>query len=270
MKHDSNIGGSHGPADANSHWLNDGWTRLALRLGTVGLLLAIWQLAGDDTVALLFPTFTRTLEALAGIVADGSLPMALLITNQTLVAGFALAAVLGVAIGVVSASAPIVDRTVSPYFTLLVAVPIIALVPVVQALMGLSFQARMTVVTLFAIPYIVINTTVAVRRVDPALLEMARSYGAGRWALMREVVLPAAVPGIMTGIRIGLGQALIGMVVAELTIVGAGVGSLILEMQGRFRVAPVLAVAITVVLQGVLLISLVEWLERRMSQWSRQ
>src|SRR5690606_866164 len=143
--------------DATSHWLNDGRTRLALRLGTLGLLLIVWQLAGDDTIALLFPTFTRTLEAFTGLVADGSLPMALLITNQTLVAGFALAGVLGVAIGVLSASMPIVDRTITPYFTLLVAIPIIALVPVVQALMGLSFQARMTIVTLFAIPYIVIK-----------------------------------------------------------------------------------------------------------------
>ena len=108
----------------------------------------------------------------------------------------------------------------------------------------------------------------SVRAVDPVLLEMAASCGVGRLRLLSDVILPAAVPGIMSGIRIGLGQALIGMVVAELTIVGVGVGSLIVELQGRFRVAPVLAVALTVVLEGVLLMTLVERVEKRLSRWS--
>ncbi|MEQ9811881.1 MAG: ABC transporter permease [Azospirillaceae bacterium] len=267
MKVSFRTGGSRRAAGSSRHWSELRSARWGVRLATLAVFLGAWQWAGDDSLALLFPTFTRTLETFIGLVADGSLPLALLITNQTLVAGFGMAVIIGVTIGVLSARVPIVDRVVSPYFNLLVAVPIIALVPVVQALMGLSFQARMTIVALFALPYIVINSAVAVRRVDPALVEMARSYGAGRLAVLREVVLPASVPGIMTGIRIGLGQALIGMVVAELTIVGAGVGSLIVEMQGRFRVAPVLAVAITVVLQGVILITLAEWLERRLSRW---
>jgi ABC-type nitrate/sulfonate/bicarbonate transport system permease component len=122
---------------------------------------------------------------------------------------------------------------------------------------------------LFGIPYVLINTAVAVRRVDPALTEMALSFGASRWLVLRDVVLPAAVPGIMAGIRIALGQALIGMVVAELTIVGAGVGSLIADLQGRFRVAPVLAIAVTIVLEGVLLMTIVEWIERRLGRWSQ-
>lgn len=243
--------------------------RLAIRGMALALFLGAWQLAGDDSIGLLFPTFTRTLAAFFELVADGRLPMAIFITGQSLAVGFAIMLGLGIPLGIVIARTPLVDRIVSPYLTFLVAIPIIALVPVVQVLLGLTFAARVTIIVLFGISYVVINTAIAVRRVDPALLEMARSYGAGRWTVLFDVLLPAAVPGIMTGIRIALGQALIGMVVAELTIVGAGVGSLIAELQGRFRVAPVLAVATTVVLMGVILMTLFESLERRLSRWSR-
>ncbi len=248
--------------------MTDWRARLLLRLGTLATLLIMWQWVGDDSVGLLFPTFGRTLSAFTELVADGTLPLALAVTNQTLLVGFTLSVVCGVIFGVFSARVQLIDRVVTPYLTVLVAVPVIALVPVVQALLGLTFSARVTVVVLFSIPYIVISTAVAVRAVDPALLEMSASYGAGRLRSLSDVILPAAVPGIMSGIRIGLGQALIGMVVAELTIVGAGVGSLIVELQGRFRVAPVLAAALTVVLEGVLLMTLVERLEKRLSRWS--
>jgi ABC-type nitrate/sulfonate/bicarbonate transport system permease component len=245
------------------------WGRLALRLAALTAFLLLWQWAGDDSLPLLFPTFTRTLASGWDLLADGRLPAALLATNQSLVAGFGLAMAVGIPAGIVIARVPLIDRIVTPYLTLLVAIPIIALIPVIQALLGLSFSARVAVVVLFSIPYIVINTAVAVRRVDLPLIEMAASFGANRGTVLFDVVLPAAVPGIMTGIRVALGQALIGMVVAELTIVGDGVGSLIAELQGRFRVAPVLAVAVAVVLEGVVLMSIVEWIERRLSRWSK-
>ncbi len=243
--------------------------RLAVRLGALAAFIGIWQLAGNDTIGLLFPTFERTLDAFWGLIANGTLVTALLVTNQTLVVGFAIMLLVGVPLGIVTARVSLLDRIVTPYMTFLVAIPVIALIPVIQALLGLTFMARVTVVVLFGIPYVIINTAVAVRRVDPVLTEMARSFGAKRAAVLRDVVLPAAVPGIMAGIRIALGQALIGMVVAELTIVGAGVGSLIADLQGRFRVAPVLAIAVTIVLEGVLLMTIVEWIERRLGRWSQ-
>lgn len=243
--------------------------RIVVRVGMLLAFLGTWQMVGNDTIGLLFPTFGRTLAAFWSLVSDGTLQLALLITNQTLVAGFALILLIGIPVGIVTARIKLVDSIVTPYLSFLVAIPIIALIPVIQALLGLTFGARVTVVTLFGIPYVIINTAVAVRRVDPVLTEMAASFGASRWVIMRDVVLPAAVPGIMAGIRIALGQALIGMVVAELTIVGAGVGSLIADLQGRFRVAPVLAIAVTIVLEGVLLMTIVEWIERRLGRWSQ-
>lgn len=264
----SGINAGRAGTDGFRSFLNSKAGRCTIRGTMLVLLIGLWQMAGDDSVALLFPTFTRTFGAFVDLMADGRLPMALLITGQSLAVGLAIMLGIGIPLGVVIARIPLVDRAVSPYFTFLVAIPIIALVPVVQALLGLTFAARVTIIVLFGISYVVINSAIAVRRVDPALVEMAKSYGANRRDVMFGVVLPAAVPGIMTGVRIALGQALIGMVVAELTIVGAGIGSLIAELQGRFRVAPVLAIAITIVLVGVVLMTAVERLEKHLSRWS--
>src|SRR5215217_3356181 len=262
-------GGAPRPRWTLDTLVETGAGRMLVRVGMLFLFIGTWQLVGNDTIGLLFPTFGRTLVAFWGLVSDGTLQLALLITNQTLVVGFALMLLIGIPVGIFTARIKLVDLVVTPYLTFLVAIPVIALIPVVQALLGLTFAARVTVVILFGIPYVIINTAVAVRRVDPVLTEMATSFGASRWVTMRDVVLPAAVPGIMAGIRIALGQALIGMVVAELTIVGAGVGSLIADLQGRFRVAPVLAIAVTIVLEGVLLMTIVEWIERRLGRWSQ-
>ena len=251
------------------HLVETALGRNLVRAGMLLALIGVWQLVGNDTIGLLFPTFGRTLAAFWTLVSDGTLQMALFVTNQSLVVGFLVMLVIGIPLGIVTARVSLMDRIVTPYITFLVAIPVIALIPVVQALMGLTFAARVTVVVLFGIPYIIINTAVAVRRVDPVLTEMATSFGASPWVRLRDVVLPAAVPGIMAGIRIALGQALIGMVVAELTIVGAGIGSLIADLQGRFRVAPVLAIAVTIVLEGVLLMTIVEWIERRLGRWSQ-
>jgi len=262
-------GGAKRPRWSLDRLVDSAGGRAAVRIATLLAFIGAWQLAGNDTIGLLFPTFGRTLAAFWGLVSDGTLQLALFITNQTLLVGFLIMLGVGIPVGIITARVELLDRMVTPYLTFLVAVPVIALIPVVQALLGLTFAARVTVVVLFGIPYVIINTAVAVRRVDPVLTEMATSFGASRFMILRNVILPAAVPGIMAGIRIALGQALIGMVVAELTIVGAGIGSLIADLQGRFRVAPVLAVAVTIVLEGVLLMTIVEWIERRLGRWSQ-
>lgn len=242
------------------------WVRLGLRCLTLVLLLVSWQLAGAAGGVGL-PSFTRTMSALADLVAGADFYRALWATNQALLLGFGLAVLVALPLGLLMGRFNLVNRTIRPYLSLLIAVPVIAFIPVVQAVFGLTLSARVAVVFLFSVAYVAVNTAVGVRSTDTALLEMARSFGTRRLATIREVVLPAAVPGLMAGVRVGFGQALIGMVVAELTLVGAGVGSMIAEMQGRFQVASVTAVTLVVVFEGLLLLSLAAWCERQLSRW---
>ncbi|MFT4028902.1 MAG: ABC transporter permease [Protaetiibacter sp.] len=241
--------------------------RPLLQVLSLGALIAVWQCAGVDS-GLGFPTFTRTLTTLGTFLSTPEFWLALWGTNQALILGFALAVVVAVPLAIAMGRSRLATATVRPYLSVLIAAPVIAFLPVIQIAFGLTLAARVAVVFLFAVAYIAVNGAVGVRGTDPALIEMARSYGASRLGILYQVVLPAAVPGFMTGLRVGLGQALIGMVVAELALVGAGIGSLITDAQGRFNITAVLALTLTIVIEGIVLLTLAGVLERRLTSWN--
>jgi ABC-type nitrate/sulfonate/bicarbonate transport system permease component len=244
-----------------------GLTTFVLRVAILLAIIGLWQMAGDDEIRLGMPTFIGTMAALVEMLADGSLVGALWISNQAMIAGYLLAVVVSLPLGIAMGSSPAVERIATPYLMILLAVPMIAVVPIVQASLGLTFAARVAVVFLFSFIYMTVNTTVGVRTVDPGLKEMSRSFLASSLQRMRYVILPAAVPGIMAGVRLGLGRAMIGMVVAELSLIAAGVGSLVLDFQVRFQPAYVFAIILTVVLEGVVLMAIAGRLESRLGQW---
>lgn len=241
--------------------------KLALRLGVLVAVLGTWQLIGEEEIQLEMPTFTRTLRALGDLIADGSLIEALLITNQALVGGFGLALAVSLLLGIALGYSELLERTMYPYLFVLLATPMIALVPIIQVIFGLSLAARVVVVFLFAFIYMTVNTMTGVRTVDVGLREMGTSFGASRWQMLRKIVLPAASPAIMAGVRLGLGRAIIGMIIAELALVGAGIGSLVIEFQTRFQPAYVFAVVLAVVVEGVLLMEIAQRLESRFASW---
>lgn len=247
------------------------WLKPILRLGILALFLGIWQFLGNDEVRLAMPTFTRTVAALGDLLAagwgEGTLLEGMVITNQALVGGYVLALAVSLPLGIVMGSSRAIARVASPYLTILLAAPMIALVPIVQLVFGLTLAGRIVVVFLFSFIYMTINTMVGVREADPELKEMARSFGATRGQLLRLVILPGAVPAIMAGIRLGLGRAIIGMIIAELSLIGAGIGSLILEFQVRFQPAYVFAIVMLAVLEGVLLMEIARRIEGRFARW---
>lgn len=240
------------------------WLKPVLRVSILVAFLAGWQLIGNDRIRLAMPSFTRTLSALGDVIADGSLVQGMLITNQALVGGYLLALLVSLPLGIMMGSSRFISNLSMPYLTILLATPMIALVPIVQLIFGFTLTARIVVVFLFAFIYIAFNTMVGVRTVDPSLREMARSYGASRAQMLRLITLPAAVPSIMAGIRLGLGRAIIGMVIAELSLIGAGIGSLILEYQVRFQPAYVFAIVMVAVLEGVVLMEIARRIEARL------
>lgn len=238
-----------------------------LRVSVLVILIAIWQFMGNDQIRVALPTFTRTMAAVVDIITDGSLVKGLIETNIALVIGFALALAVSIPFGIAMGSVGVVERIAQPYLAILLAVPMIAMAPVVQIAFGLTLTARVAIVFLFAFVYISVNVMSGVQVVDASLKEMARSFGASRSQLLRRVVLPSAVPAIMAGVRLGLGRAIIGMIVAELYLVASGIGSMLVVFQVRFEPAYVLAVVLAVVAEGVLLMEITARLEERLTRW---
>jgi NitT/TauT family transport system permease protein len=241
--------------------------RLALRLVVLALVLGTWQAVGNETFRFAVPTFTATFAAFFEMVGDGSLVAGLLLSNQAMIVGFLLAVLLATPLGVAMGRNVHVDRIASPYLAILIAIPMITILPIVQAIFGLDYGARVIYVFLGSFVYLALNTAAGVRTVEPELVEMATSFGAPRRLMFRHVVLPGAVPSIMAGVRIGLTRAIVAMVLAELVFAGAGVGNLLLQYRARFESAHVLAIALTLVLEGVIVTALARRVEQRAARW---
>lgn len=239
---------------------------VAIRLGLLAVLLAGWEAAGREGGGYFLPPFTLTLAHLWVLLVDGSIVSALATSNLALLIGFPLAAAAGIPIGLVFGRRRLLDRSLSYWLDLMLVIPMIAVVPAIIVALGLNLSARVAVVVLFALPVLGMNARAAVRIIDERLAEMARSFGAGPVAVWTAVILPAAMPTLFVGLRQGLGRAISGMVVVELTLVPAGIGGLIVTYRSRFAAADLYAVTLTILLEGLLLMSLAQLVEGRLTR----
>ena len=128
---------------------------------------------------------------------------------------------------------------------------------------GLTLTSRVLLVVVFAIPMLIVNARAGVRQVDPALIEMSTSFMASERKIWRRVLLPGALPAIMTGVRLGVGRAITGMVIIELLLFAVGIGNLIINARGEFDGPTLYGVVILIVIESLILISIARWLERR-------
>jgi NitT/TauT family transport system permease protein len=185
-----------------------------------------------------------------------------------MVLGYGISVAIGVPLGLALGWSRRLDRFLSPYWAILLAVPISPLIPVAITALGLTLAARVLLVVMFTAVYLIVNTRAGVRGVDAGIKEMARSYGASSAEIWRFILLPAAAPAIFTGLRIGIGRAVSGMVLAELLLVAVGIGRLMLLYRGRFQPELLFALVIVIVLEALVLLKAMGYLERRLVPWA--
>jgi ABC-type nitrate/sulfonate/bicarbonate transport system permease component len=131
-------------------------------------------------------------------------------------------------------------------------------------------ESRIAVVFLFAIFVIIINTMTGVKQVDTVLLEMARSFGAREREIFFKIMLPAALPAIMAGLRLGMGRAVKGMVTAEMLLTLTGIGAMIMQYGSSFATDSLFAVILTILLVALLAMKAVQWIDRRLTGWKAE
>lgn len=231
--------------------------------------IAFWQLAAVISRNIGIPTFTATVEATWDLmVVDRRIWGALLDSNQTLFLGFVLSAAAAVPLGLAAGRSKALDRLLNPYTAILLAIPVAPLIPISIAAFGLSLAARVTIVVLFCVIFIYVNTRAGVRSVDHRLVEMATSFGASERTIWQKVVIPAAMPAMFAGLRIGLGRALTGMVAVELLLYATGVGRLLLEYRDKLEPAYVFATVGFVIAEALILLELARFIERKVAPWN--
>lgn len=236
-----------------------------LRAVLVLAVLAAWYAAGDDTRRASFPTPSRVMSSAADLTRSGELLPALFASNVALFWGYLAALVVGIALGAVMGVVPVIGRIARPYIVVLMAVPTIALLPLIQAIFGIDLLARVIVIFVFAFIFLALNTEIGVTSASPQLLEMSRSFGAGRWTRFSTIILPQAVPAVASGARLALGRAIAGMVLAELFLVSDGIGSLLAFYRSRMDSGAVFAIILCLILNGAMIMAVTRVLERRLT-----
>lgn len=240
---------------------------LALRLAFLAVLLGIWTLAARRAPPGLFASPTEVAVAGWDLARTGKLHPAVLASLQVFLTGTALAALVGALIGAAMGLWGWLARMLDVYVHALAATPRIAFIPLIIVVLGLGIEAKVLIVFLGAVMPMILNTFAGVRAADPELIDMARATGAGRGRILTHVILPGAVPFLITGLRIGATIGLINTIVAELYTAIGGLGGLLATYGSRFRMAEYLAVVCVLALIGVAVAEGLRLLERRLLRW---
>lgn len=239
----------------------------ALRIGGFLALATAWQVWATAQRSLLVPDFFATVAAIWDLLARGVIWEPLIVSNQAMVLGFLAALVTGLPLGLAMARARSVESFADVYLNILLVTPMAALIPLFLMAMGLDVSSRAAVVYVFSVPIIAANTRAGVRSIDPHLVEMGRAYCASELQVWRLVLLPGALPAIMTGVRLGLSRAVNGMLVAELLLMAVGVGRLLLEYRSRLEPAYLFGVILILLAESAILLVLARWAEVRATPW---
>ena len=255
------------------------WTRLkptVLALIVPLLLLAFWQVATTQQWTRLIPTPYAVAEcmvdfAVGGIFDDAysaTLITHLLASMSRVYGGFALAALFALPIGLMIGRMPWARMLLDPFLQVMRPIPVTAWLPLSMILFGLGAKSAFALVCLGAFYPILLNTVFGVRAVDPKLFEAASMLGCSDNAQFYKVVLPAAVPSIFTGLRLGLGLAWFVIVVGEMTGVPQGLGAVIMDGRTLSRTELVICGMIVIGLAGYISDRVVVATGNRLLRWS--
>lgn len=235
----------------------------------IAVLLAAWEYASAmrliDPVSM--PRVSLIAAAWLKTIDGGLLLQAVLPTLGRIFAGFALAAVIAVPLGLLMGSIPMVYRLLEPATELIRPIPSSAYIPVAILFLGIDNEMKVFVIVVACLFPILLNTYGGVRGIDPVLIDTGRTFGLSRAKALWQIVLPAALPNILTGMRISLGIALIVAVVAEMIAGNSGIGYFILDMQRIFRVPEMFAGIFTLGVLGFAINFIFLKIEGRLLHW---
>ncbi|MSP51423.1 MAG: ABC transporter permease [Alphaproteobacteria bacterium] len=239
----------------------------AIRAMAVVLFFALWEYYGRSSNPL-FMSYPSAIANAAWIVTlDGTLAKALIESLVPFGIGMAISIVGGIAWGVLMGRYWLFEYVTDPYVNALYAIPRVALVPLITLAAGLQIGGKVTIIASIAIFPIIINTYAGIKDVRGRMIEIGQAFGATDRQIFYKIMLPAAVPFIMAGIRLAVGVGIIGMVVAELFTAASGLGAMILRSANAMATDRLFVPILVLAVFGVVLTELVQVFERRLSKW---
>lgn len=246
--------------------------RILPHLALLALLLGLWEwaVASGAINTIMVPRPSAIMGAIVELyVTKGTIYEHFFITLAEAVFGFAIGAGVAIALAVSSSLSESFERYVSPYAVVLNVTPGIALTPIIIAWFGYGMGSKIALAAVICFFPIFVNTLTGLRQTDPDREELFRSFGASRRQVFLQLRVPAALPLMFAGLKIGLTTALIGAVVAEFAQATAGVGVLMSRFSFALDMASSLATLLSMTLIGLLLFYTMEFLDDRVVFWRR-
>jgi NitT/TauT family transport system permease protein len=246
-----------------------------LGVGSIVALLLIWELVPKVVTLsagtqLFFTTPSEVAGTLWSMFATGSIWAPLKVSASGFALGLGLAIVVGLPLGVLLGRSRTFNAMLDPFVTAFNATPRLVFIPLIMLWLGLGLWSKVVIVFIGALFPVLINTYEGVRNSDRVLINVVRSFGAKEWDIARLVVLPNALPYIVAGLRLAIGRAVLGVVVAEFFGAENGLGVLMVQASGQYEVDVVFAGLIVFAGLSLIMTGMVQVLERRLSRWRPQ
>jgi NitT/TauT family transport system permease protein len=234
-------------------------------------VLVAWELIGQFvlTERIFFAPLSAVLRSGVELWGTGELQVHIRTSIIEFGIGFLLAAVVGVAGGIAMAVSERTRDYLDPWVAGLYSTPTVALAPLFVLWLGLDLWSKVAVVFLSGVFPVLVNTLTGIQATDLKLIEVAHSFSASRLQVFWKVLLPSAVPFIVAGLRLGVGRAIVGVVVAELFGARSGLGYLILSSQQVFDMAGLFLGVLLLAMSGVISVELLKVVERKVAPWRK-
>lgn len=242
----------------------------AFRLAILATILGAWQWYGQQPGVFAIAPVTEVVEALWEGFADGEFSIALAGTLVTMAIGYAIAAVVGVSIGLWIGVSEYARNTIEPLTNAAYATPVALFIPVIAIYTGLEMTGRVVLVVLWCVFEIIVTTSAGVREVPTPLVDVGRSFSLPRRDIYRKIVLPSATPYMVLGLRLAVARAMRGAVTAELLLASANLGLILTQAGARFDAPKLLAAILVTMLMGLVLMRLASMIDGRLSAFRHE
>lgn len=252
------------------------WDRLPFNKGlwirAVAILLALiaWELYSTTQPAFLFPGLEAIGRAFVEQLREFGLVRAFLGTMTTVAVGYALGVIIGTAIGLAMGLDERIEVTLDPYVSAMYVAPVSALIPIIIMVGGPTFESRVFVVFLFVVFELIVTTLNGTKTTPAGMVDAARSLGAGRFTVVRRVILPHTLPFIFAGMRLGVGRAIKGIILAELLIEFTNLGEITRLWEQQFQVAGIISIALLLMVTGLFLTRAVKVFRDQVIVWETE
>lgn len=229
----------------------------------------LWELAARSAATDMFPPLTVVVQTAFSLVHLQSFQNALVITARAFATGMALAIVIGVPVGALMGRFKPVDRILNVWVNVAISAPLTAVVPALMPILGIGETTVVATVFLFAVWVIIIDTREGMISISRSLLDMARSLGATRWQMFSRIMLPSAMPEVMTGIRLSVVRGIKGVIIGQIVVAVVGMGELFDSYLHGFQMDRFWALVMIVFLLGMSMMGAVGLIERRLTRHAK-